>query len=381
MRFSDVIGHEQVKQKLIRTVREGRVSHAQLFLGPEGSGKLSLAVAYAQFINCRSRSEDDSCGVCPSCVKYEKLIHPDLHFVYPVNTTTEVKKDAMSKDFVRQWRELFHEKKGYFGLNDWYAAIGIEKKQGIINAADCNQMIRTLSLKAYEAPYKVMIIWMAEKIFYSAAPKILKILEEPPDNTLFLLITENQDKIISTILSRTQLVRIPRIKDIDLLDHLINVIKLNADKARNIVTTSNGNYLVADSMIGMPDDSGYDWKMFRKWMLHLHAGDIKEVASFTWEMAKTGREKQKQFLLVSTQWIRKAFISGFNEMELKGLNPDESDFVKKFGRFIAPEKAVNVYEELNTAIFHIERNGNPSLVFMDLSLKLRSLLFAKQGRK
>ena len=194
--------------------------HAQLFLGPEGSGKLPLALAYAQYINCQNRQEDDSCGHCPSCIKFNKLIHPDLHFVYPVSKTKDSSDKPTSKEFLKPWRELVLENNGYINLTDWYEKIDIEKKQGIINADDCNNIIKTLSYKSFESEYKIMIIWMVEKLFHSAAPKILKILEEPPEKTLFILISENPDIIINTILSRTQLVKIPKIANNDLYQEL-----------------------------------------------------------------------------------------------------------------------------------------------------------------
>lgn len=194
MLFNKIIGQQQVKERLIQTVKENRVSHAQLFIGANGSGKLALAIAYAQYVNCKSRSETDSCGICPSCIKYEKLIHPDLHFIYPIAATKEVKKPR-SADFIESWRSLLIENNYYISLNEWFEKIGIENKQGIINAEDCNSIIKTLGYKSYEAEYKVMIIWMAEKLFHAAAPKILKILEEPPEKTLFILITEIRIKL------------------------------------------------------------------------------------------------------------------------------------------------------------------------------------------
>ena len=244
MRFSEIPGQQAIKEKLIQTVTSQRVSHAQLFYGPESSAKLALAIAYAQYINCKNRktgiqdagykmqdvpdpesfiphhkspvtshqlpvTSADSCGVCPSCVKYQKLIHPDLHFIYPVATTKRVTKKPQSKLFADEWRKFFLQRPFPVNLRDWYDFIGIENKQGIINAEDCNEIITSLSYKSYESEYKVMIIWMVEKLFHSAAPKILKILEEPPEKTLLLLISEDPDQIISTIKSRCLMVRIP----------------------------------------------------------------------------------------------------------------------------------------------------------------------------
>jgi len=257
MRFADIIGQEDVKKRLVQTVKESRVSHAQLFLGPEGSGKLALAVAYAQYINCTNKQGDDSCGECPSCVKYQKFIHPDLHFIYPTAKIKNIDK-PMSKDFIKQWRELLSETNSYINLPDWYSKIGIERKQAIINARDCNEIIKTLTYKSYESEYKVMIIWMVEKLFHSAAPKILKVLEEPPDKTLFLLVSENQDLIINTILSRTQLIKIGRLDDNNLSKALISDGYQPA-VVNDAVRIAGGNYLAAVRLISQSDDERYNF--------------------------------------------------------------------------------------------------------------------------
>ena len=194
MLFKEIIGQELIKAKLIDTVKNKRISHAQLFLGPEGCGKLALAIAYAQYINCENKQENDSCGVCDSCNKFNKLIHPDLHFIFPNSTTKNVKEKNHSQLFINEFRELLIEKNYYLTLNDWYNKLGIENKQGIINTLDCANINKILSLKSYESEYTVIIIWMIEKLFYSAAPKILKILEEPPDKTLFILISEDHEQ-------------------------------------------------------------------------------------------------------------------------------------------------------------------------------------------
>ncbi len=227
MLFNNITGQNEIKRRLIQTVHENRVSHAQLFYGPEGSRKLAMAIAYARFINCRNRIFDpqsegggDACGTCPSCIKFSKLIHPDLHFIFPVATTKEVERNPVSNDFLKIWREVLLENDFRLNLNDWYKAAGFEKKQGIINADDCSEILRTLSYKSFESEFKIMIIWMADRLFHAAAPKILKILEEPPDKSLFILITENPEKIINTILSRTQTIKFPRLRDEDLMQDI-----------------------------------------------------------------------------------------------------------------------------------------------------------------
>ncbi len=221
MLFSEVIGQKEIKQKLIHTIAENRVAHAQLFYGDEGRGKLALALAYAQFISCKDPGKmqrQDSCGSCSSCIKYNKLIHPDLHFIYPVAESKVVKgprkskKSVVSDDYLVPWREMIIDNKAYVSFDDWNKKLDIERKQASINSTDCGGIIGTLSYSSYESEYKIMLIWLIEKLNYQAAPKLLKILEEPPEKTGFLLIAEQIDMIIPTILSRLHQVKIPKIE-------------------------------------------------------------------------------------------------------------------------------------------------------------------------
>ncbi|MCA1746534.1 MAG: DNA polymerase III subunit delta, partial [Bacteroidales bacterium] len=212
MLFRDVLGQEQVKKRLIQSVRDNRISHAQLFFGPEGTGKLPLAIAYAQYMCCEHPSEDDSCGICPSCIKYNKLAHPDLHFAFPVVNTKKGAGKTVSDHFIAQWRETVTTNP-YISENQWYGVIDAENKQGFISRNESNEVVRKLSLKSYEAPYKVLIIWLAEKMNASAANALLKLIEEPPDRTVFLLVAEHTDQIIPTILSRTQMIRIAPLEE------------------------------------------------------------------------------------------------------------------------------------------------------------------------
>ena len=374
MRFADIIGQEDVKKRLVQTVKESRVSHAQLFLGPEGSGKLALAVAYAQYINCTNKQGDDSCGECPSCVKYQKFIHPDLHFIYPTAKIKNIDK-PMSKDFIKQWRELLSETNSYINLPDWYSKIGIERKQAIINARDCNEIIKTLTYKSYESEYKVMIIWMVEKLFHSAAPKILKVLEEPPDKTLFLLVSENQDLIINTILSRTQLIKIGRLDDNNLSKALISDGYQPA-VVNDAVRIAGGNYLAAVRLISQSDDERYNFTNFRDWMRNAYQFDVEKLIKFVSEMSKNSREKNKSFLNYALRFTRECLLMNYGSGDLVRVGSEELEFINKFYPFVNEKNSSLIAEELDRAIYHIERNANPNILFMDLSLK-----FAKWLRK
>jgi DNA polymerase III subunit delta' len=385
LQFKNITGQGEIKRRLIQTVKENRVSHAQLFYGPEGSRKLAMAIAYAQFINCRNRTFDtdghgggDSCGTCPSCIKFAKLIHPDLHFIYPVATNKQVEKEPMSHDFIKTWRETLLENDFRLNLNDWYKVAGYEKKQGIINADDCSEILRTLSYKSYESEFKVMIIWMADRLYHAAAPKILKILEEPPDKSLFILITENPEKILTTILSRTQAVKFPGLLNQDLLLELTNKYGCSQEQAQKIVPLSDGNLTRAVKILQNDEDEQFYLDKFVIWMRLCYKNDLAKNLEFIGEMAKLGREKQKSFLAYALRIIRNALLINYKNPHLTSLNAEEKDFMVKFGKFINHTNIVTFTEEFEKAQYHIERNANPSILFMDLSMTVTVLLLTAE---
>jgi len=373
MLFKEIIGQTSVKQKLIQTVKDSRVSHAQLFFGPEGSGNLALAIAYAQFINCTAKSDDDSCGLCSSCLKYQKLIHPDLHFIYPVATTRTVTKKPLSKNFINEWRSTLLNNY-YINLLDWLDNIGIENKQGIISADDCNEVIKTLSLKSYESEYKVMIIWMVEKLFHAAAPKLLKILEEPPDKTLFILVTENTDLVLSTILSRTQLIKLPQLSDTEIYYALVEKKNCEPALARQITNIVYGNYREALQLIETNEDEKNNFFNFSQWMRYCYKQNIIELIGWVDAISKIGREYQKKFLLYALRIIRQCLLVNYNTKILVKLDNNENEFVSKFAPFINSSNSPDITQLLNDSLYHIERNANPKILFFNLSLLLSNLL-------
>lgn len=375
MQFSSVIGQQAVKKRLIQTVKDSRISHAQLFLGPQGSGKLAMAIAYAQFINCTGRlpESDDSCGTCPSCYKFEQLAHPDLHFIYPVATTKDVLRKPISKNFIAKWRSLVLERNAYIKLAHWYDTIGIENKQGIINAEDCNEIIKTLGYKSYEAQYKVMIIWMIEKLFHSAAPKILKILEEPPEKTLFLLVAEDPGKIISTILSRTQLVKIMKLGDEDIRSVLIKNFGAEPKNAHKATLAANGNFVEALELLADDVSDEYFIK-FRQWMRLCFKINVAEMSKWIAEITKMGREKQKAFLANGSEILRECLAVKLRGEDVLRGDGEERDFILKFSKAISGQFIPDLNQMLNEAAYHIERNANPGILFMDISLKISHML-------
>jgi len=372
MLFSEVIGQNSIKDRLVSTVADNRVSHAQLFLGPEGSGNLAMAIAYAQFISCTNRQKADSCGQCPSCLKYQKLAHPDLHFIYPVNSTKEVPK-ATSAKFIDKWREAISDNP-YISLGQWYSQIGIENKQGLINVPDCNDIIKKLSLKSFESEYKIMVIWRAERLFHAAAPKLLKILEEPPEKTLFLLIAENQEQLLRTIRSRTQLVKLKRIDEQDLSDALCTRHGVEASEARHLAQQSVGNYTEALRLLESNETREFNGEQFQNWMRYCFKSDWIQAMEWIETIAKLGRERQKNFLQYCIGMVRQSLLLNYQINELVGIEGSDREFARKFAPFVHSGNCVDFADSLNTAYLNIERNANPRILFLDLSMKIAELL-------
>ncbi len=370
MLFKDIIGQQAVKERLIRSVKEGRISHAQLFLGPQGSGSLAMAVAYAQYICCSNKGETESCDQCPSCIKYNKLVHPDLHFVYPVALSKDVRT---SSDVIGEWRSAFLNNP-YISLFNWFELLNAENKQAIIGVEESGDILRKLSLTTYEAEYKIMIIWQAEKMNQAAANKLLKILEEPPDKTLFLLICENEEQLLRTIVSRTQLIKINKIKDEELAEALVASNDLSPDAAQKIAHLADGNYAEALLLISENENAAQNLASFQKLMRASLKFDPKAVMAWIDEVAAAGRERQKNFLNYALHIMRESLVLNYADASLIKLGADEQDFVKKFSPFIHAANVERFIEELNTAHYHMERNANAKILFMDLAFKFNELL-------
>jgi DNA polymerase III subunit delta' len=372
MFFRDIAGQEPIKTKLISNIRNARVSHAQLFLGPEGSGNLGLAIAYARYLCCSHQQHDDACGQCPSCVKFNKLAHPDLNFFFPIPSRKQGEKTWMSKDYAPQWRN-FLEKGPYVNLNGWYNHIEIENKQGIINAEDCNEVIRVLGYKSYESEYKIVIIWMIEKLFHSAAPKLLKILEEPPPKTLFLLVSENQDLVLNTILSRAQIVNIPQLDEEDIQKGLVERYNIDARLSAEVAFLAEGNFLKALSLCKNDETQGDFTRLLRDWMRDCYSFKIKEMLAYVDALAKMGREGQKNFLNYGLEIFRKCTLLNYNATPLVKAPKESMEFIGKFSKVLSPMIAYQVCDEFSKAIYHVERNANPRILFTDLSLRIAQL--------
>ena len=376
MLFKEVIGNQNIKEKLIRTVKEGRVSHSQLFSGPEGSGNLAMAIAYAQYLSCTNQGENDSCGACSSCIKFQKLSHPDLHFVFPVASTTKVKK-PLSKDFMMEWRELMGTHP-YFSLYDWYKQIGIENKQGQIGVDESADIIRTLSYKAYEGAFKMMIIWMPEKMNKASANKLLKIVEEPTQKTLFLFVANQEERIIKTILSRTQIVRIPAIDDRTISEALVSQQKVKETEAETIAQMCEGDYNKALKILSDPSDNDLNNKYFIQWMRMCFRADLPGIVRWVEEIARIGREAQKNFLAYTLTLIQQALMLHYQASHRSQKQMNQDNFsLEKFAPFIHGRNIMKILDEFQKGHYHIERNANPKILFLDLSIKMTKLLRVK----
>ncbi|TND10448.1 MAG: DNA polymerase III, subunit gamma/tau [Bacteroidetes bacterium] len=370
MFFRNIIGQHAVKERLLQSVKDGRISHAQLFFGPGGSGSLALAMAYARYIHCTKKIENESCEECPSCVKYNKLVHPDLHFVYPIALSKDVRT---STAVISEWREALLENP-YLTLESWFGKLEAENKQAVIATEESGEILRKLSLTTFEAEYKIMIIWLPEKMNLAAANKLLKILEEPPDKTLFLLVTENEGELLRTIVSRTQLVKVNKIADADLTAALIERHQLSETDAQKITYQSDGNYAAALQLINRSELAAFNLAIFQKWMRACLKFDAGKVISAVDELASVGRERQKQFISYALDVVRDCLLMHFGEKGMVRLSGEELAFVQKFSPFVHGANGERFMEELNKAYTHIERNGSPKIIFMDMSFRLNEML-------
>jgi DNA polymerase-3 subunit delta' len=380
MQFKDIIGQKPVIDRMLSSYRENRVAHTQLLLGEQGTGVFPLAMAFAQFINCQNKLDNDSCGVCPSCKKHEKYSHPDLHFYFPTTTNDSIKKDPKSELFLNDFREFATKNQAYITQIGWYNHLKVGNKQGSIFVRDASDILQKMSLKSYEAPYKVIIIWMAERLNEPASNKLLKTFEEPPENTIIILIAERYELLLPTVRSRSQLLRIPKIAIKDISEALIRKYDLEDQQADNIALLSSGNWNLAIDLYENTEDVQSNFIAFRQWLRHcFKPGNYTELNKFNTEMARMGREKQKGFLNYGLEMVHQSILHNQQQDELVLKNGEELDFSSKLAPYINTSNQQEIYQLLNEAIYHIERNAHPGILFTDLSFKLIDLLY--RGRK
>ncbi len=367
MLFRDVIGQEEIKQRLIQEVGEGRIPHAQLFCGPEGVGSFPLALAYTRYICCTNRTATDACGVCPSCVKLDKLVHPDVHFVFPVVKT------ARCDDYIKEWRHLVLESP-YFNLNHWLNEINAENSQAVIYTKESDEIMKKLSLKSSEGGFKITLIWLPEKMQLPCANKLLKLLEEPPTQTLFLLISEQPEMILQTILSRTQRINVRKLDEASIARTLEQKYGVLPADSVSIAHLANGNLIKALETIHLNEENKLFFDLFVNLMRLSYQRKIKEMKLWSDQVAGLGRERQKNLLEYCQRMVRENFIYNLHRKELNYMTNDEQSFAVRFAPFINERNVMGLMDELSEAQAHIEQNVNAKMVFFDFALKTIVLL-------
>ncbi|CAM3959864.1 ATP-binding protein [Flavobacterium weaverense] len=382
MQFSEILGQEHIKSHLTKSADLGRIPHAQLFIGPEGSGTLPMAIAYAQYLICGNQNSENSSSNAACNLKFEKTSHPDLHFVYPTVSTEGVKTKPKSTDFIAEWRR-FLELNIYGSLFDWYQILDVKNKQGLIRVEDAQETLKLLALKSFEGGYKVMIIWMADKLNIEASNKLLKLLEEPTDKTVFILISESEEDIIQTIRSRCQVLHFNGLPEKVIADALISNEGIDAKTALKTAHQAQGNYNKALQLLQPDSESTFFEKWFVDWVRAAfrakgNAAAIQDLIQWSEQIAGLGRETQKKFLHFCIDMFRQALLLNYQTPSLVYIEPQVEKFkLENFAPFVNGNNINDIFKELSDAMYHIERNGNAKIILTDLSIKLTRLIHKK----
>jgi DNA polymerase III subunit delta' len=387
MQFSEILGQDYIKNHLTKSASSGRIPHAQLFVGPEGSGTLAMALAYSQFILCNNLGDENSGGNQSCNLKFKSISHPDLHFVYPTVSTEDVKTKPKSIDFINEWRKFITENP-YGGLFDWYNLLGVANKQGSIRVDDAQEILKSLALKSYEGGHKIMIVWMADKMNIEAANKLLKLLEEPPEKTVFILISENEEDIIQTIRSRCQVLHFNGLSESVIANALVAKDNIDQKSATKIAHQAQGNFNKALHLLNEDSEDFHFEEWFVVWVRTAFKAsnknpDIGKAAILdliTWseQIAGLGRETQKKFLHFCIEMFRQAMLLNYESPSLVYLEPKVEKFkLENFAPFVNGNNIHDVFKELSDAMYHIERNGNAKIILTDLSIKLTRLIHKK----
>lgn len=372
MKFKEVIGQEEVQQRLIQMVSEGRVPHAMMFCGPSGCGKMTLALAFASYLLCKnSEGTDDSCGTCQQCAMLRSWSHPDLLFTYPVIKPTGSSADhkTISDDYAREWRELLSEGP-YFSMDQWLEKMNAGNQQALIYVAESEVLIRKLSMKSSQGGYKVNIIWLPERMREDCANKMLKIIEEPPQQTVFIMVCEEPDRLLETIRSRVQRIDIKRIDTPSIEKALVERRAIDETMAHQIARAVNGNWLKALEELDVSSENYQFLDLFILLMRQAYMRDVKELKAWSESVAALGRERQKRMLTYFQHLVRENFMYNFRNPELIYMNTAEADFAENFARFINEANVIEINDIFATALRDIGQNGNPKMVFYDVALKM-----------
>ena len=368
MRFADIIGQQELKRHLAQSVDRGRISHAQLFTGAAGTGALPLAIAYAQYLNCPNRKDGDSCGVCPSCQQTAALAHPDLHFVFPVNKQGKKSGEVvLSAEFMPQWRECVAFTAGYFTPQQWYDRLDLGKTlRGMISAKEADEIIRRLSFKSFESEYKIMLIWLPETMNDEAANKILKILEEPWEKTIFLMVSERPDLLLSTIISRTQEVAVPRLT----VEDLMPMVEGDEQQRRNTARLAAGDLIEMRRLMGGEEDAvrRESFDLFCRLMRLSYNDKHLELIDWADEVATLTREQQRSMLRHAARLLRESYMLHAGLGQISYLWGEEAAFCNKFAPFIGNQNIEFLIGEIEQAMRQVSQNGNPRIIFTHFAL-------------
>jgi len=361
VQFKNVIGQTELKKDFIREIKHGKIAHAQLFMGSLGNGGLPLALAFIQYLFCKNPTDTDSCGICPSCLKVQDLQHPDVHFVYPVVQAIS----KVSDSFLADWRKQVKEEP-YFDAYTWTKRIDSKERKPIISTEESVEIIRKLTLKSYEGGYKVVLIWLPEEMNSTCSNKLLKILEEPPKDTLFLLVSEDPSKLLVTIQSRTQFVRIPRIESDSLTQELATRFHLDQTQAASITAFSEGNFIQACDFLSASDDKGIYREHFIQLMRTSYKKDVLGMMQWADGLASEGKERQKLFIQYALHMFRQSLLSNYMGDVLLRISTEEELFLKNFAPFISGNNISGFIETFDDAYYHIDRNANPRILFTQM---------------
>ncbi|MBL7941695.1 MAG: hypothetical protein JNM00_02960 [Flavobacteriales bacterium] len=373
--FKDIIGQEEAKARLRRSFNESKLAHALLFYGPEGNGSFALALAFCRYIACSNRSADDACGECPTCRKFSSLQFADLHFSFPFFNKGSQEK-TVCDDYAREWREWLLREGPYGDLDSWRKMLDADRKQLHMSVHEAGSIVQHLSLKAYEGGYKFQLIWHAEHMRNDTANKLLKIVEEPPEKTLFIFLTQSAESMLPTVLSRVQMLHIPAIEDAAMVNALV-ANGIAAEKAEGIAHYSAGNWKLAQQLAAAEDPHAFLFQQFQSWMRFCYKRDVGPLVKWCDGIATLTREDQRSFISYALEQIRQNVVLNYTEGKLGRQNESEKDFSVKFARYINHTNIEEFYEEMNRAHEDIGRNVNSKLVFLDLSFKVHHMLTRK----
>lgn len=374
MNFAQIYHHSGLKKQLVQVVNSGKISHAQLFYGKKGSAALALALAYVTYLYCENKTGEDACGECSSCIKNKTLSHPDVHFSFPhLMSSSETSKKISSNDFLIDWKDLVLDKLGFITQDSWRDKANFENKKPAIGTAESEHISSKLALKSFEGGYKTLVMWLPETMNESASNKLLKLIEEPPAKTLFILVSENPDAIIQTIRSRVQLLTIPDYSVTEMCEIIQSKFTLSEEETQSIANISEGNVVYAFNLASGENDN-QNFELFKQWMRLCYQKNISAIIDWVDDLASLGREQHKAFIQYALHFVRNAMMTNYMGDKLVYLGGEELAFNQKFAPFIHHNNAIDFYNELSNAYYNLERNASPKPLLLDLSIKVNYLI-------